>query len=164
VRPVETDGYFKDPHRRKPATKRSTGLFGPGGAFSGLLSNSDSTDNTDAVAEYQFRDESGVDVDGLLDTVHTLGEQLKKDPRRQTLIDYKEAVKKLLGHIAGHGVRIEEHVSGHNIMRRKRFTILKVVDERLERLGAGILQSQRDQLEILRRVDEIYGMLVDLLR
>ena len=34
---------------------------------------------------------------------------------------------------------------------------------RLEKLAAEILRNQRDNLEILRRVDEINGMLVDLM-
>jgi len=57
-----------------------------------------------------------------------------------------------------------EKTSGGNILKRKKFTTVVVVDEKLERLAAEVLSSQRDRLEILRRLDEIHGLLVDLLR
>ena len=44
----------------------------------------------------------------------------------------------------------------------KRYTLIAVVDRKLEQLAAGILQNQRDKLEILRKVEEIQGMLVDM--
>ena len=36
------------------------------------------------------------------------------------------------------------------------------VDEKLEKLGAYVLQNQKDRLEILRKVDELHGLLIDL--
>ena len=156
---IETDGYFSSPRRSRGDRKRAKGV--EGGFFSSLLGRSDQTESPQ---QFQYSLESDESVESLLDTVHGLGEQLKKDARRQTLLEYKEAVRRFLGFVVSHGVAVEEHVSGHNIMRRKRFSIVAVVDEQLERLGAGVLQSQQDQLEILRRVDEIYGLLIDLVR
>lgn len=160
MRKVEADGYFR-PDRRQPLGRNAKEgrVLGSGAFLRNLL-----TDREEVVSEYRYSLESETDVEALLDTVHGLGEQLKKDPRRQTLLDYKDAVRTLLGHIVKHGIEIKEHVSGHNIMRRKRFALVTVIDEKLERLGAGVLRAQRDQIEILRRVDEINGLLVDLLR
>jgi uncharacterized protein YaaR (DUF327 family) len=59
---------------------------------------------------------------------------------------------------------VVEKSSGGNILKRKKFTTVVVIDERLERLAAEVLSAQRDKLDILRRLDEIHGMLVDLLR
>ena len=44
----------------------------------------------------------------------------------------------------------------------KKSYLLHVIDEKLERLGAYVLQNQKDKLEILRKVDELHGLLVDL--
>jgi uncharacterized protein YaaR (DUF327 family) len=41
--------------------------------------------------------------------------------------------------------------------------LIQVVDQKLEQLAAGILTGQASQLELLARVDEIAGLLVDLL-
>jgi hypothetical protein len=62
------------------------------------------------------------------------------------------------------GLIVEENVSGRNVLNRKKFALIKVIDEKLERLALGILQTQKDQFDILARVDEINGLLVDLLR
>lgn len=156
---IQTDGYFSP--RTRTGSRRSRAVGQPGGLFSSLLSPAD---EAEAPEEYRFRLESDPTVESLLDSVHDLGGQLKKDPRRETLLRYKEAVKQLLGFVVKNGIEVRDHVSGHNIMRRKRFSVVTVIDERLERLGAGVLESQRDQIEILRKVDEIYGLLVDLFR
>lgn len=156
---IQTDGYFSP--RARTGSRKSRDVEKPGGIFSSLLSRSE---ETDAPEQYRFSLESDATVESLLDSVHDLGEQLKKDPRRQTLLKYKEAVKRLLGFVVKNGIEVRDHVSGHNIMRRKRFSVVTVIDERLERLGAGVLQSQKEQIEILRKVDEIYGLLVDLVR
>ena len=58
---------------------------------------------------------------------------------------------------------VEEHQSGGNILKRKRFTLVRQIDQKVERLVAGILQSQGRQLDILARLEEIDGMLVDLM-
>ena len=58
---------------------------------------------------------------------------------------------------------VEQKTSGRNILKRNVYFRVSVIDESLEKLAAEILRNQRDNLEILRRVDEINGMLVDLL-
>jgi uncharacterized protein YaaR (DUF327 family) len=47
-------------------------------------------------------------------------------------------------------------------MEQKQYTLIKVVDTKLEKLASYILSSQKNQIEILRGVDEIYGLLVNL--
>jgi len=56
----------------------------------------------------------------------------------------------------------EETTSGANIMKRKRFTLVKVIDEKLEALAASVLAAQKEQIAILAQIDEINGLLVNL--
>jgi uncharacterized protein YaaR (DUF327 family) len=46
--------------------------------------------------------------------------------------------------------------------KQKRYTMIRVVNEKLEKLAAGIMQNQYSQMEILRRVEEINGLIVDI--
>jgi uncharacterized protein YaaR (DUF327 family) len=103
-------------------------------------------------------------IKDLLDDVHSLGEQLKKRPFPEEIKQYKRAVRNFLHYIVENGYIIEEQTSGTNPLKRKKFTLVQVVDKKLEQLAAGILAGQNDQLEILARVDEIKGILVDLMR
>jgi len=58
---------------------------------------------------------------------------------------------------------LEEKSSGAGVLKRKRFTQIRVIDQKLERLVAELLADQHRQLDILGRVNEINGLLVDLL-
>jgi uncharacterized protein YaaR (DUF327 family) len=99
----------------------------------------------------------------LLDDVYAKGEQLKQSPTLDTIKEYRWSVKKLLKEITEKMLKLEEKVSGINILKRKRFTLVKVIDRKLESLAAEVLRTQKEQLKILSRVDEINGLLVDLL-
>lgn len=99
----------------------------------------------------------------LLDEVYAKGEQLKSLPTLENIKEYRWSVKKLLKDITEKMLKLEEKVSGVNILKRKRFTLIKVIDTKLESLAAEVLRSQKEQLKILSKVDEINGLLVDLL-
>jgi len=47
-------------------------------------------------------------------------------------------------------------------MQQKKYVIIRVIDEKLEDLAAHVLKSQGEQLDILDRIDEINGLLIDL--
>jgi uncharacterized protein len=100
----------------------------------------------------------------LLDDVHESGEILKDKPFPDAIKRYKAAVRNFLHYVVENGYTVEERVGGKNILKRKKLTLIQVVDRKLEQLAAGILAGQSSQLDILARVDEIAGLLVDLTR
>jgi len=103
-------------------------------------------------------------LEGLLDDVHETGEALKRDPVFGPLSEYKKAVRQFLKFIIDNSLETEEILGIKNpkTMQQKKYLMIRVVDDRLESLAAHVLKNQADQLEILRRIDEIHGMLVDL--
>ncbi len=105
-------------------------------------------------------------VEELLDEVYELGEALKDDASLETLGKYKKAVRHFYQYVVSRGLEAEQKEGRLNprTMSRKQYTLIAVVDKRLESLGAAVLRSQQKQLEILQKVDEIYGILVDLSR
>jgi uncharacterized protein YaaR (DUF327 family) len=107
--------------------------------------------------------DDGRPLSELLDGVTSLGDELRKNPTLEAVKLYKEAVKRFMGRIVREAYDAEEKVSGSVFRKRKKYTIIKVVDGKLDQLAAGILQHQHDQMEILRRLDEIRGLLVDLM-
>jgi len=103
-------------------------------------------------------------VENLLDDVHEKGEALKKDSVFGPLNGYKKAVRRFLRYVIENSFEMEETLGIRNprTMQQKKYVIIRVVDEKLESLAAHILKNQGDQLDILRRIDEIHGILVDL--
>lgn len=107
---------------------------------------------------------SDSDLANLLDDIHGTGDRLKENPTIEVVQAYKKAVRDFVHYVVARSYSLEEKTSGGKILKRKTYYRIAVIDESLEKLGAEILRNQRDKLEILRRVDEIYGILVDLLR
>lgn len=103
------------------------------------------------------------DLESLLDHVHEMGDKVKASTALGVVLEYKQAVRDFLSYVIRHTMTVEWKESGPNVRRRKRFTLIKVIDQKLERLAAGIMQNQHDQLEVLRRIDEISGLLIDLM-
>ncbi len=100
----------------------------------------------------------------LLDEVHEKGESLKKDALFGPLKEYKHAVKRFLRYIIDNCYEAAEKIGTRNprTMMQKKYLVIQVVDEKLESLATHVLKNQADQLDILQRVDEINGLLVDL--
>ena len=105
----------------------------------------------------------------LLDNVSESGDALKDRPTLDNIMRYKEAVRNFMKFVVSRAFK-RETSEGIKIRRgldvipqQKKYTQVHVIDEKLERLAAGILSSQKDKLAILAAVEEINGLLVDML-
>lgn len=101
-------------------------------------------------------------IEELLDAVFSSGDSLKKAPTLEAIRMYRQNVKAFVKFTVAHSIAVEETTSGANVLKRKRFTMVKVIDEKLEALAVSVLAAQKDQLAILAQIDEINGMLVNL--
>ena len=101
-------------------------------------------------------------LEDLLDGVFASGDTLKKAPTMDAIRDYRQKVKDFVKYVVEKSIRVEETTSGANILKRKRFTLVRVIDEKLDALAALVLTGQKDQISILAQIDQINGMLVDL--
>lgn len=131
--------------------------------FSGILEHINRNAEAASVAVEDLPP-SEEQVNELLDAVHSTGDDLKHRPLPEEILRYKAAVRNFLHYVVQHGYTIEKQVSGTNLLKRKNFAIVQVVDRKLEQLAAGILAGQTVQLEILARLEEITGLLVDLMQ
>jgi len=101
-------------------------------------------------------------LEELLDGVFSAGEALKKTGTMEAIKAYRHQVRAFVKFAVAHSIAVEEQTSGANILKRKRFTLVTVIDEKLEALAASVLAAQRDQMAILAQIEEINGMLVNL--
>ena len=101
-------------------------------------------------------------LEELLDGVFASGEALKKTPTMDTIREYRHMVKNFVKFVVQHSIQVEETTSGLNILKRKRFTLLRVIDEKLEALATSVLAGQKAQISILAQIEQINGLLVDL--
>jgi len=143
----------------KKKVGKGKGLFGT--ALGRAIEEARDQEGTGSAVEAPF---SQADLERLLDEVHETGDRLVENPTVDLVQAYKKAVRDFVHYVVERSYAIEQKTSGRNILKRNVYYRVSVIDESLERLAAEILRNQRDKLEILRRVDEINGMIVDLFR
>ena len=103
------------------------------------------------------------EIGKALDAVHISGDKLKKKPTLEAIGEYKEAVAHFLRLVVEASYEARESVYTRSRDKaQQRDVQIHIINEKVEKLAVQIMRSQKDELEILRRVDEIYGLLVDL--
>lgn len=98
----------------------------------------------------------------LLDSIHAVGAELKRNPTLTNLKEYRQLVQRFMNQVVAGAYGLEHSESGAAILKRKRFSLVSLVNRKLDRLAAGLVQTQQPQLELLEQIEEIYGLLVDL--
>lgn len=153
-----------DRSRKDRAIRR---LKGKSVTFSSALGATESARETLSGDGVFLRGETdATSLEMLLDEVHAVGERLKRTPTMTTISEYKDAIRSFVKYVVTHVLNVEdsEGIKSLNPLRKqKKYTLIRVIDRKLEQLAAEIFRSQRDQVEILEAVDEIHGLLVDLL-
>jgi uncharacterized protein YaaR (DUF327 family) len=113
----------------------------------------------------------------LMDDVRSAGDTLRDRPFPDEIFRYKKAVRDFIHYVVENGYSVE-HETGipkflkpgyrgkrgtPESMSQLRYTKIQVIDKKLEDLAALLLSGQTRQLEITSRLEEIKGLLVDLL-
>lgn len=117
-------------------------------------------------------------VNFLMDEVRGAGDALRDRPFPEEIIRYKQAVRNFMHYVLENAFALEEEAGTPNFlktgykgprgtpeaMNQKRHIKIQVIDKKLEDLAAMLLSSQRQQLNLAARLEEIQGLLVDLLQ
>jgi len=116
-------------------------------------------------------------VNLLMDEVRSTGDVLKSRPFPEEIMRYKQAVRNFMNYVVQNTYSLEYEEGIPNFlkpgfkgrrgtpeaMRGKEYTKIQVIDKKLEDLAALLLSSQMRQIELVSRLEEIRGLLVDLL-
>ncbi len=107
----------------------------------------------------------------MQDTIHQVGEKLLQNPRIDTAMEYKNAIQKLLQSIIPHIHAKEARTVKKGIMTshgpdftEHTFTIVNKINKKLDDILKLILGTQNDQMKLMQSLDEIKGLIVDLLQ
>jgi uncharacterized protein YaaR (DUF327 family) len=132
-----------------------------GQSFASIVEQS--TREESPVFDFEAHEEHGETLEELLDEVHQSGEMLAETQSLANIKRYRQAVSEFLKLVVGKMLAVEEQTSGGNILRRKRFTQVKIIDQKLESLVQAVIRSQGRQLDVLEKINEIRGLLIDLI-
>ncbi|MBM7623942.1 YaaR family protein [Sporohalobacter salinus] len=101
-------------------------------------------------------------LDELLDQIDKQGEKLSKKRTFKELVRYKKMVQQFVKEAVDKIYKVKEEFSTYGSGKHKVYNLVEKVDESLEDLTELVLNKQSTQLEILDRLDEVRGMLVDI--
>jgi len=108
----------------------------------------------------QELEEYRLEFDKLVDEIIEQGERFAKNPTLAELKKYKSMIKQFLKHITDNMVRIEHYTGGK--FRQKIYTLARIVDDRLKALSDLIMSNQIKNIDLMSKLDEIRGLLIDL--
>lgn len=101
-------------------------------------------------------------LDKLLVLIDEQGRKMKQSLDKKDLLEYKKRVKEFLKIIQEEFARAKQSFSWDSKGNLKTYTIIEKVDENLNILHKLFMEEQADVLEVLKRIDEIRGLLLDL--
>ncbi|HHU92383.1 MAG TPA: YaaR family protein [Halanaerobiaceae bacterium] len=101
-------------------------------------------------------------LDKLFNIIDEQGEKLKKSLDKKDLMEYKRRVKEFLRILNKEFARAKQSFSWDSRGNMRTYTIVEKINGKLETLQDLFLEEQADALEVLKRVDEIRGLLLDL--
>jgi uncharacterized protein YaaR (DUF327 family) len=144
--------------------------------FSSILEKS--LEEAEELGAFQELPPSREAADKLLDDVRSAGDDLRNRPFPQEILHYKKAVRDFIHYVVENGLAVDEQVGIPKYLRpgykgvrgspdsheRTVRHVVQVVDRKLEEMAARLLSDQVSQLELLSRLEEITGLLVDLLQ
>ena len=90
------------------------------------------------------------------------GNSIKKRRNISDMRRYRELIKSFLNEVVN---RSHEFSRENFLDRRGRhrvYGIIRLVDETMDKLAAELIADEQDGIEILRLVDEIQGLLLDI--
>jgi uncharacterized protein YaaR (DUF327 family) len=111
----------------------------------------------------ESQEEPGViDFQRALAQVDEYARRFKDSPIYYNLVKYKEVVRAVLRALIRNSMSVDEQSFLDHRGRRRLFVMVRTVDDKLEELTRLFLRNQLSGLELVSRLDEIRGMLLDL--
>ncbi|WP_088228642.1 YaaR family protein [Desulfosporosinus sp. FKB] len=98
----------------------------------------------------------------FLERLETQGKKLSQSLSIRDLKDFRDMVKSFLRSTFGQSRKMQEESSWDFHGRPKIMARISKIDNALEDLGKQLLDQQAKPLEVLTKVDEIKGLIVDL--
>ena len=102
-------------------------------------------------------------IEELKDRIFRQGETMKKRADIGQYTQYRKLIAELLAVVAGNAYACARDSVFDAKGRRNVFLLIKKVNTRLDELAQQVLSEQSDNIRLLKMVDDIRGLLVDIL-
>ena len=103
-----------------------------------------------------------LDLETALREIEEYGRRLEQSPVLANLLRYKKKVGALLRFVIERSYAVQESSSYDPQGRRRLFVLVETINQKLEALVQDFLAKHGPPLDLVSRLDEIRGLLLDL--
>jgi len=108
----------------------------------------------------QELEEYKLEFDKLVYEITEQGKRFAKNPTYKELKKYKSMIRQFIKHVTNNMVSIEHYTGGK--FKQKIYTLARIVDDKLKALSDLIMSNQIQNIDLMSKLDEIRGLLIDL--
>jgi len=99
----------------------------------------------------------------MLEEITAQGKKLGKRMDIRDMKHYRELIRGFLNEIVSRSHKFTRENFLDRKGRHRVYTMIKLVNKELDELAAELIKDEKDHILILNKIDEIRGMLIDLL-
>ncbi|WP_206424241.1 YaaR family protein [Cohnella candidum] len=118
--------------------------------------------NFSDMMQQQEENRSHEELQRKLEDIRLQGDRLTRSMTVRELVLYRQMVKGFLEDTVRRGIGLKETKGWDRRGRGKRYKLLEEVDALLVGMGEELLHSEEGRLDLLHKVGEIRGMLINL--
>ncbi|MFB9273815.1 YaaR family protein [Cohnella cellulosilytica] len=112
--------------------------------------------------QQQDEQRSHEELQRKLEDIRMQGERLTRSMTIRELVLYRQMVKAFLEDTVRRGIALKETRGWDRRGRGKRYKLLEEVDAMLVGMGEELLQSEEGRIDLLQKVGEIRGLLINI--
>ncbi|NMB00317.1 MAG: YaaR family protein [Firmicutes bacterium] len=103
-----------------------------------------------------------LDLPAAIEEIDEYARRFKKSPILEHLLAYKRKVRVILLYLVNRSYDVQENSFYDPTGRRRLLVLVDRIDHKLEELTREFLDKHSDPLDLVSRLDEIRGLLLDL--
>jgi hypothetical protein len=99
----------------------------------------------------------------MLEEISSQGKKLVKHMDVKDMKHYRELIKEFMNEIVNRSHKFSRENFLDKKGRHRVYTMIKLVDKNLDELALELIKDEKDHIMILNKIDEIRGLLLDIL-
>ena len=99
----------------------------------------------------------------MMEEITMQGKKLSKHMDIRDMKHYRELIKEFMNEIVNRSHKFSRENFLDRRGRHRVYGMIKLIDKNLDELAEALLVDEKDGIEILSRIDEIQGLLLDIL-
>jgi uncharacterized protein YaaR (DUF327 family) len=101
-------------------------------------------------------------LNGMLEEISAQGKKISKHFDVKDMRHYRELIKDFMNEIVNRSHKFSRENFLDRKGRHRVYTMIKLVDKNLDELAAELIKDEKDHMAILNKIDEIRGLLLDI--